>query len=93
MQLLSPHFANTPTISAPTVSLVFGSTARDQARPDSDVDLLADFAPELDLDLLILSRLQIKLRRILEIDVDLSSEPWLRDRVRLNALADALLIV
>ena len=48
---------------------VFGSVARGEDRPDSDVDLLVDLAP--DVSLFTLARLQRELEEILGAPVDL----------------------
>jgi uncharacterized protein len=62
---------------------VFGSVARGEDRPDSDVDLLADFPPELSL--FGLSRLEADLEAILGTRVDLipaaDLKPGVRERV------------
>src|SRR3984957_18177369 len=62
---------------------VFGSVARGEDRPDSDVDLLADFPPGLSL--LGLSRLEADLEAILGTRVDLipaaDLKPDVRERV------------
>ena len=42
-----------------------GSAARDGDRPDSDVDVLVDFAPEARPTLFTLARLQEELGRVL----------------------------
>jgi predicted nucleotidyltransferase/DNA-binding XRE family transcriptional regulator len=62
---------------------VFGSVARGEDRADSDVDLLADFPPELSL--FGLSRLEADLEAILGTRVDLipaaDLKPGVRERV------------
>jgi predicted nucleotidyltransferase/DNA-binding XRE family transcriptional regulator len=62
---------------------VFGSVARGEDRPDSDVDLLADFPPGLSL--FGLSRLEADLEAILGTRVDLipaaDLKPGVRERV------------
>lgn len=50
---------------------VFGSVARGDARPDSDVDLAVDFVREAEPSLLKLSRLQGEIEAALERPVDL----------------------
>ena len=57
---------------------VFGSVARGEDRPDSDVDLLADFPPGLSL--LGLDRLQADLEGILGTRVDLIPAADLKTR-------------
>jgi uncharacterized protein len=68
---------------------VFGSVARGEDRPDSDVDLLADFPPELSL--FGLSRLEAELEGILGTRVDLipaaDLKPGVRERVESDLIA------
>jgi predicted nucleotidyltransferase/DNA-binding XRE family transcriptional regulator len=67
---------------------VFGSVARGQDGPDSDVDLLVDL-PE-GTGLIALQALQGQLSRILNVAVDLSPPGSLKPRVRAEAEADAI---
>ena len=68
---------------------VFGSVARGEDRPDSDVDLLADFPPGLGL--FGLSRLEADLEDILGTRVDLipaaDLKPGVRERVESDLIA------
>ena len=70
---------------------VFGSVARDEASSRSDVDLLAEFDKSKHLTLVSLGSLQSRLADILGMDVDLSSENWMRETVRTRALSEAVL--
>ncbi|HET6911712.1 MAG TPA: nucleotidyltransferase domain-containing protein, partial [Mycobacteriales bacterium] len=67
---------------------VFGSVARGEDRPDSDVDLLVDL-PE-GTGLFALQALEGRLRRILRVDVDVSPSGSLKPRVRAEAEAEAI---
>jgi predicted nucleotidyltransferase len=60
---------------------VFGSVARGDATPDSDIDLLIDFAPEAKPSLLTLSGLQLDLADALGRPVDLAERRALTPRV------------
>ena len=60
---------------------VFGSVARGDARPDSDIDLLIDFAPETKPSLLTLSGLRLDLTDALGRPVDLGERRALKPRV------------
>lgn len=62
---------------------VFGSVARGQDRPDSDVDLLADLPPGMGL--LGLGRVQADLEAIVDAQVDLVSATSLKPDVRKRA--------
>jgi predicted nucleotidyltransferase/DNA-binding XRE family transcriptional regulator len=67
---------------------VFGSTARGQAGPDSDVDLLVDLKPGRTLlDLVALRR---EAGALLGRDVDVATFETLRDAVRVEAERDAV---
>jgi hypothetical protein len=65
---------------------VFGSVARGQDRPDSDVDLIADLPPRMGL--LGLGRVQAELESILGNQVDLVPASDLKPDVRARAEAD-----
>ena len=70
---------------------LFGSSARGEARPTSDIDLLADFAPNQRITLLTLGGLQQRLTELVGAEVDLSSESWMKEPVRRKALEEAIL--
>jgi len=53
---------------------LFGSALRDDFGPDSDVDLLAEYAPEACLSLFDLDKMESELRQIFGRDVDLVSK-------------------
>lgn len=67
---------------------LFGSFARNEARPESDVDLLVAF--ERPIGLFTFAELQLRLQDVLGRSVDLVTEqglhPALRDRVTREAL-------
>jgi len=68
---------------------VFGSMARDQARDDSDVDLLVTLAPGTSALALggLLIDAQDLLRRPVDVVTESSLHPALRDRVLADAVA------
>lgn len=67
---------------------IFGSTARGEAGPDSDVDLLIDLEPGRTLlDLIGLRR---EAAELLGVDVDVATLDMLREPVRLEAERDAI---
>jgi uncharacterized protein len=68
---------------------VFGSVARGQDRPDSDIDLLVDF-DERSRGLFPLARLQDELAVLLGERVDVVPQDALAPLVAMNALAEAV---
>lgn len=67
---------------------LFGSVARDEAGPDSDVDLLIDLNRQLDL--FDLGRIQMRLEEIVGARVDLVMADALRPRLRSSVLREAI---
>ena len=67
---------------------VFGSVARGEATPESDIDLLVDFRPDATMwDAVALWR---TLRTLLDRDVNVIAEEASRDRFMQAALKDAI---
>jgi predicted nucleotidyltransferase len=71
---------------------VFGSAARGEMRPDSDVDLLVDFLPEARPGLLGLSAMMREFSGLLGRRVDLAVKPALKPLVRTAVLSDSHVI-
>ncbi len=67
---------------------VFGSVARGEAGPESDLDLLVDLEPGRSL--LDLGGLLLDLRDLLEVSVDVGTVPMLKARIRERVLAEAV---
>jgi predicted nucleotidyltransferase len=67
---------------------VFGSVARGEASEAGDVDFLVDLEPGRSL--LDLGGLLMDLQDLLQRDVDVTTERWLRPRVAQRVLADAV---
>ncbi|MES1242366.1 MAG: nucleotidyltransferase family protein [Acidobacteriota bacterium] len=67
---------------------LFGSTARDEMRPDSDVDLLVAF--ESTPTFSDYMKLRIFLEDLLGVSIDLVTETGLRSRVRPYVERDAI---
>jgi uncharacterized protein len=61
---------------------LFGSVARGDARPDSDIDLAAEFDPAAKMDLIRLVGLERELRDLLGRSVQILPEPVSRPRLR-----------
>jgi predicted nucleotidyltransferase len=66
---------------------VFGSVARGEAGPESDVDVLVDLSP--DLDLFAYSRLRIHIGELLN-GADVVNRTGLKPLLRDNILRDAI---
>ncbi len=89
ISILRAHEAELKAAGVAHLSL-FGSTARGEQRPDSDVDLLAEFEPGRRLSLMKLSRIRLNLCDYLGTEVDLSSPSWLKRGVSEQALSEAI---
>ncbi|MDJ0583185.1 nucleotidyltransferase family protein [Crocosphaera sp.] len=68
--------------------LLFGSVARDEAGPDSDVDFLVEFNQEMGLFEFI--KIRLYLEDILNCSVDLGTEDALRAHLREPVLKDVI---
>lgn len=66
---------------------IFGSVARGEARPDSDIDFLVNL--EAGRSLLDLARLLRELHELLGCEVDVVTEAGLRQRIRSQVLQEA----
>ena len=66
---------------------IFGSAARGEARPDSDIDFLVTL--EIGRSLLDLARLLRELEALLGRNVDVVTEAGLRPRIRPQVLKEA----
>jgi len=68
---------------------LFGSAARGEMRPDSDIDMLVEFLPEASIDLVDYASLMIDLTDLLGRKVDLVSKKGLKPLIRSFVLAEA----
>jgi hypothetical protein len=68
---------------------VFGSVIRHEDRPDSDIDILVEMAPDHDLfDMVALSRdLDVLLHQKTDVVSDEELSPYLRERILHEAVA------
>ena len=86
LRLLAEHRDELRVRHGVTSLELFGSVLRDEAGPDSDVDLLVEFDPAWSVGLFKLLDLQQYLEGILETKVDLVTasglRPWLREHIR-----------
>ncbi len=87
LRLLAEHRDELIAMGAGSLSL-FGSVARDEAGPDSDVDILIELGRPMGL--FDLGRIQIRLEEILGQKVDLVMPEGLRPRLRARVLAEAV---
>lgn len=69
---------------------LFGSTARGDYRPDSDIDLLAAFDETRRISLLTVVGIERQISRMLGRTVELVEEGTLKPRVRNNVAAEAV---
>ncbi len=69
---------------------LFGSVARDEAGPESDLDLFIDYDPAKKFSLVDLSGLKIFLEEELSADVDVTTRnslhPRLKDKIEASAI-------
>jgi uncharacterized protein len=68
---------------------VFGSAARGEMRPDSDIDLLVEFIPNAKADLFDYSGLMLDLTSLIGRRVDLVSKHGLKPLIRESVLKEA----
>jgi len=84
----SPPTGTTSGDSASAPLLIFGSVARDEARPDSDLDLIAEF--DRPVGYLGLARVQHELERLLGCSVDLATPGMIRPEHRNRIFSEAV---
>jgi len=68
---------------------LFGSAARGEMRPDSDIDLLVEFLPNAEIDLVDYAGLMLDLSGLVGRRVDLVSKNGLKPLIRESVLEDA----
>jgi uncharacterized protein len=88
LALLREHEAELKAAGVVRLSL-FGSTARGDRRPDSDIDLMAAFDTTRRISLLDVAGIELRLSELLGLPVDLVQEGTLKQRVRTNLEAEA----
>lgn len=69
---------------------LFGSTARGEARPDSDVDLLVDYDEGRNLSLLDIAAISARIEDLLGRQVELADRKRLKPFLKDNILAEAV---
>ena len=68
---------------------LFGSMARGEARPESDLDLLVAFLPEAQIGFLTLGQMKRELSEMFHRPVDLVPQSGLKPVIRESVLAEA----
>lgn len=69
---------------------LFGSVARGDDRPDSDIDVMVDVDPAKVRSILAMGRIQVRLERIMGRRVDVARRGSLRPGVAAEAARDAV---
>ncbi len=87
LAILADHRDQLTALGVKSLNL-FGSVARDEAGPDSDVDFLVEFS--INASLFDLFRVQHYLEDILGCEVDLGTEAALRQHLREPVLKDVI---
>jgi predicted nucleotidyltransferase len=68
---------------------LFGSAVRGEMRPDSDIDLLVEFLPDAEIDLVDYASLMLELSQLIGRKVDLVSKRGLKPLIRPFVLQEA----
>jgi predicted nucleotidyltransferase len=87
LRILREHKAELDAMGISSLSL-FGSVARDEAGPESDVDLLVEFAEGVDLFEFV--RVRMQLEELLSRKVDLVTPGALKRQLRDRILGEAV---
>ncbi len=87
LRILAEHREPLEALGATNVA-IFGSVARDEARPDSDVDILIDL--NRPMGLLALARIHNYFEDILGNPVDVVQRKNLKQRIRQRILDEAI---
>jgi len=69
---------------------LFGSVARDESTPQSDIDLMADLDRSKRLTLITMARLENRLSDLLGVRVELSPADSMKEPVRARAMREAI---
>jgi len=67
---------------------IFGSVARGEARPESDVDIMVDIDPERRIGLFGFASIKLDLEDLLQVKVDLTQAKALRRFVKEQAISE-----
>lgn len=89
LQTLSEHFSEIEGFGVESIA-VFGSVARNEATPDSDIDLLVEFRPGAQVGMFRFLDLKEYLEGILGCEVDLVTPEGLKPQLREGILSEAV---
>ena len=87
LEVLAAHREELQALGVKSLS-IFGSVARDEARPDSDVDVLVEVIEPMGY--FGLGRIMVRLEEILGRRVDLGTRSSLRDSIEQQVLSEAV---
>ena len=87
LSILNAHQAELKNLGVRSLE-IFGSVARDEAHPDSDIDFLVEFS--IEASLFDLFRVRHYLEDLLKCDVDLGTLDALREHLREPILKDVI---
>ncbi len=89
IRILRAHEAELKAAGIVHLSL-FGSTARGDQGPESDVDLMIEYDLTAKVTLFTLGGWVGDVEDLLGVSVDISCKDWMRERVKKYALKDAM---
>ncbi|MCL6473388.1 MAG: nucleotidyltransferase family protein [Firmicutes bacterium] len=87
LRILSSHRKELDEFGVKSLA-IFGSIARDEAGPESDIDILVEFARPVGLFEFV--RLKTFLEKLLQREVDLVTPDALKERLREKILKEAI---
>jgi hypothetical protein len=76
-----------------TALYVFGSVARGEARSTSDVDIIVDYDPSSDFNLIDLAGVRRRLSERLGVEVDVVTRKGIHRRIRDKVLEEAIRVL
>ena len=90
VQILREHMDELREMGVTSLEL-FGSVARDDARPDSDVDLLVELDPDMPIGLFEYANIQLHIEEILgDCPVDLTMRNCVYEELRDDIYGEAI---
>jgi predicted nucleotidyltransferase len=71
---------------------LFGSSIRDDFRPESDLDVLVEFEPDAEIDLIEFSGMRLELMELFGRDVDLVTPAALKPLIKDSILSSRVVL-